>query len=180
MVETLTALGLGLDYGTVRLKRTAESWVSAGLDLRDRTAGLLGPLAACVEQIGSSSVLGLLAKPIIDLAAGVAADQELKPVRTKLTDEGWIYRGDAGTDGGQVFVLEARRWHRVAHLHVVTYGGDQWLNYLRLRDWLRRNPEARSRYEAAKLKLASEHATDHRAYTAGKRPIVTALLTDIA
>lgn len=178
-MEWLTA-GLGLDYGTVRLERTAESWLSAGLDLADRTAGLLGPLAVCVEHVGSSSVLGLLAKPIIDLTVGVAADQELEPVRTKLADEGWIYRGDAGADGGQVFVFEAHPWHRVAHLHVVTYRGDQWLNYLRLRERLRRNPEACSRYEAAKLKLAREYATDRRAYTAGKSPIVTALLTDIA
>jgi GrpB-like predicted nucleotidyltransferase (UPF0157 family) len=88
---------------------------------------LLGALAVNVEQIGSSSVLGLLAKPIIDLAAGVEADQNLDFVVFALEAAGWIYRGDANVDGGHVFVLEARPWHRVAHLHVVQYDGAEWV-----------------------------------------------------
>ena len=59
-----------------------------------------------VEVIGSSSVLGLLAKPIIGLAFGLTVDQPLPLTQTKLENDGWIYRGDAGADGGHVFVFE--------------------------------------------------------------------------
>jgi GrpB-like predicted nucleotidyltransferase (UPF0157 family) len=97
-------------------------------------------------------------------------------VLASLVADGWIYRGDAGSDGGQVFVLETRPWHRVAHLHLVERGGEQWRNYLRLRDLLRRCPEARARYQAVKLGLAGRQPTDRRAYTSGKTGVVTQLL----
>ena len=136
-MEDLTMVGLGLDYGTIRLERTRECWVRSGAALRDGTSELLGALAVGVEQMGSSSVRGLLAKPIIDLAVGVESVENLDSVRQALEAAGWIYRGDAGDEGGHVFVLEARPWHRVAHLHVVQYGSPQWVGYLRFRDLLR-------------------------------------------
>lgn len=55
-----------------------------------------------VQVMGSSSVLGLLAKPIVDLAVGIAAAEALTPVTARLEDDGWIYRGDAGDQGDHV------------------------------------------------------------------------------
>jgi GrpB-like predicted nucleotidyltransferase (UPF0157 family) len=118
-LEALTDAGLGLDYHELRLDRATQRWVAAGSSLRDQVAAILEDDAAGVEQIGSSSVVGLLAKPIIDLAVGLSEHHDLGAVRGRLEAAGWIYRGDAGDDGGHVFVLEARPWHRVAHLHVV-------------------------------------------------------------
>ena len=175
-MDDFSAVGLGLEYGTVRLERTDESWVRAGKELRDRIAGLLDGLVAGVEQVGSSSVCGLLAKPIVDLAVGIEPGQDVDAVRQTLQTAGWIYRGDAGAEGGHVFVLETRPWHRVAHLHVVEHGGQQWASYLRLRAVLRADAATRSRYEAEKIRLAHEHADDHRAYTAAKSQVVSELL----
>ena len=97
-----------------------------------------------------------------------------------LQASGWIYRGDAGANGGHVFVLEARPWHHVAHLHVVDHGGEQWRNYLQLRDLLRRSPDARARYESVKRQLANEIGDDRKAYTDGKTGIVGELLDDLS
>jgi GrpB-like predicted nucleotidyltransferase (UPF0157 family) len=124
-------------------------------------------------------VLGLLAKPIIDLAVGSSAHHALPGVTSTLEADGWIYRGDAGEDGGHVFVLEARPWHRVAHLHVVEYGRVQWRNYVRFRDLLRSRPEARDRYEVVKIRLAAERGDDRKAYTDGKSAVVNSLLRSV-
>jgi GrpB-like predicted nucleotidyltransferase (UPF0157 family) len=174
-------VGLGLDYDKVGLSRTTEEWLVAGAALRDRVADML-QLAGRVEQVGSSSVLGVLAKPIVDLAVGLTADDDLALVTATLEAAGWIYRGDAGNAGGHVFVLETRPWHRVAHLHAVEMNGEQWSNYLRFQDLLRSSPEARDRYETVKLRLAEQHTDDREAYTEGKTQVVTSLLagTDCA
>ena len=174
----LTSAGLGLDYGTLRLERTTEAWLAAGTGLRARVAGILGGTVAGVEVIGSSSVLGLLAKPIIDLVVGSTPEQPLAEVAGRLEHDGWIYRGDAGGDGGHVFVLESRPWRRVAHVHVVNHAGAQWRDYLRLRDLLRCSTDARDRYEAVKLTLVQRNPSDSKAYTSGKSDVVNALLRD--
>jgi GrpB-like predicted nucleotidyltransferase (UPF0157 family) len=177
-VDWLTDAGLGLDHDTLRLDRTTQTWIDAGSLLRDQVASNLIGLVAGVEPIGSSSVLGLLAKPIVDLAVGLAADQDITAVRDRLQAAGWIYRGDAGADGGHVFVLETRPWYRVAHVHVVDFAGEQWRNYLRLRNVLRGSADARAQYESVKRRLAAERVDDRRAYTGGKSAIVSLLLEE--
>lgn len=176
----LTEAGLGLDNDTLRLERTIQEWVDAGARLRDHLADLLANQVADVEQVGSSSVVGLLAKPIIDIAIGLAEEHDLPPVHDSLVGAGWIYRGDAGVSGGHVFVLESKPGHRVAHAHVVDHQSEQWLNYLRLRDLLRADPTARARYEAVKQQLASQVGDDRVAYTDGKTSIVHQLLQESA
>ena len=175
-VDDLIEAGLGLDYDTLRFGRTTEQWVLAGARLRDRIASELAALVADVEQVGSSSVEGLMAKPIVDLAAGLATEHEFAPVRATLEQRGWIYRGDARDEGGHVFVLETRPLHRVAHLHVVEHEGRQWRNYLQLRDLLRHSPEARAKYEAVKQQVSGQVGDDRDAYTKGKSAIVHELL----
>lgn len=176
-VDRLTREGLGLDYHDLRLDVTTDGWVKAGSQLRDDVATMLGNNAAGVEQIGSSAVVGLLAKPIIDLAVGMPHPYDISSISLELESAGWIYRGDAGNQGGHVFVLEARPGFRVAHIHVVIFGGDQWRNYVDLRHVLRSSAEARSRYALVKVALAAEFAADREAYTAGKTAVVHSLLS---
>ena len=176
VVARLTEAGLGLDHDQLRLDTTTVEWVSAGDALRAQLVEVLTGFSVAVEQIGSASVVDLLAKPIIDIAVGAAPDQRLEPVRAQLESEGWIYRGDTGDDGGHVFVLEDRPWHRLAHVHEVALGGDQWRNYLRLRDLLRESPSARERYAAVKRDLVEASGGDRSAYTTGKTAIVTSLI----
>jgi len=176
VVDQLTDSGLGLDYDELRLLTTTEAWIAAGATLRDRMEEVLGDAAAAVEQIGSTSVAWMLAKPIVDLAVGLAPEQDLERARSRLEGEGWIYRGDAGADGGYRFVLEDRPWHRVAHAHVVPLGGDQWRDYLRLRDLLRASPSARQQYSMVKRRLLEVSGNDRSAYTTGKSDVVRGLI----
>jgi GrpB-like predicted nucleotidyltransferase (UPF0157 family) len=177
-VDRLTQAGLGQDYDSMTLGRATEAWLTAGVELQRRVLRALDGVTAHVEVVGSSSVLGLLAKPIIDLAVGLTDEQPLPPTATRLKADGWIYRGDAGAHGGHVFVLEARPWHRVAHLHVVRFDGGAWRDSLRLRDLLRRSPDARERYEAVKVALAQREPNDRKAYTIGKTQVVASLLAE--
>jgi GrpB-like predicted nucleotidyltransferase (UPF0157 family) len=121
-------------------------------------------------------VPGLLAKPIIDLAVGLRSGTALDAVEIPLSELGWIYRGDAGENGGWVFVLEDAPWRRVAHAHGVEFGGRQWVRYLRFRELLRRDEAARRAYEDTKSRLAERFPDGRAGYTEGKDLTVCALL----
>ncbi len=174
------AVGLGLQYGTVALVRADDRWGAvAGALAADIEAALAG-LAHAVEHVGSTSVPGLLAKPIIDLAVGLSSAAALDEVEAPLRRLGWLYRGDAGDEGGWVFVLEDAPWHRVAHVHGVEFGSEQWVRYLQFRALLRRDAAARQTYEEAKLRLAERFPDGRKDYLAGKDPTVRRLLASDA
>ena len=111
--------GLGLEYGTGRLGRSRVEWTSIARDLDGRAAQALSVDVLRVEHVGSTAVPGMLAGPIVGVAVGVRREADLQSIRQRLEALGWIYRGDAGEDGGHVFVLERSPHTRIAHLHVV-------------------------------------------------------------
>lgn len=175
-VIDFAAAGLGLQYGTVRLVRSDASWPTIARRLAADIAEALGDAAAGIEHIGSSAVPDMLAKPIIDLAVGVRREAAVTDVSRPMSGLGWIYRGDAGEEGGWVFVLEDAPWHRVAHAHGVEFGGSQWVRYLQFLDLLCSDAGARRTYEEAKQRLAQLHPDGRVGYTAGKDPTVQHLL----
>lgn len=175
-VVGLGASGLGLEHEAIRLVRAPAEWCDLGSALAEEVATLLGQRSCAVEHVGSTSVPGLLAKPILDLAVATATEPEPAPLQEALEPAGWAYLGDAGGAGGLVFMLEGTIGRRVAHLHAVRFDGRQWRAYLAFRALLRSDAAARHRYEATKVRLATAHPADRRAYTAGKDQIVEALL----
>ncbi len=174
------AAGIGLQYGTVRLVRTKETWTSIAEQIAEPLRSALGGVACGVEHVGSTAVPGLLAKPILDFAIGLqpglAVDADA--ITTPMSQLGWIYRGDAGVDGGLVFVLEDTPWCRVAHAHGVEHGGDEWQRYLQFRDLLRESAGACRAYEHTKQRLAAEFPNEREQYTVGKTGTVRRLLLD--
>lgn len=169
---------LGLEYGTVRLVPSDPRWTRAFEEERARLEAALSRTTCAIEQIGSSSVAEMLAKPILDIAIGVPAGARVEPVISILRTLGYDYRGDAGTEGGHVLVRECAPLVRTHHLHLVDLGGPQWEAYLLLRDLLRTSQAARESYSAEKQVLAARYPNDHRAYTKAKDEIVARLLEE--
>jgi GrpB-like predicted nucleotidyltransferase (UPF0157 family) len=179
-VAEFESAGLGLLYGAVRLVPVRDEWEAIGADLCCDVAAALDQLAIAVEHVGSTAVPSMLAKPVLDLAVGVQDASGIALVQDRLEQRGWSYRGDAGEQGGHVFVLETRPKFRVAHVHVVEHQGTQWRRYLSLRTLLRDSPDARRRYASTKVDLAARFAGDngHRQYTEAKGDVIAALLDD--
>ena len=168
--------GLGLEQHRVAHARVTADWLTIGSALADEVSAALGIERSRVQHVGSTAVIGLLAKPIIDLAVGLDDGLPLAHLERVLPESGWEYRGDAGDDGGHLFVLETAPLVRVAHLHGVAHEGTQWRRYLMLRSRLRDDEAARAAYEATKLRLVAEHGDDRVAYTEGKTATVRDIL----
>jgi GrpB-like predicted nucleotidyltransferase (UPF0157 family) len=169
---------LGLAYGQVRLVEGDPGWPRAFERLAAELRAALGKLSVAVEHVGSTAVPGLVAKPILDLAIGLAPAADPDSVISALEPLGYEFRGDKGDTGGLLFVLEDRPAHRLAHLHVVPYGGGKWCQYLAFRDRLRIDPDARAAYAEVKRSLGDQFAGDRQAYNAGKAAFVAGLLSE--
>ena len=150
-----------------------EAWPQRFAEEAERIREALGGAALAVEHVGSTSVPGLSAKPIVDVAVAVE--------RFDLLDvgalEGLGYRYVPEHEDE----LPDRRHFSKAGFHVHVYERDhpQFLDYLRFRDRLRSDPEARREYDALKLRLAAEHAGDRERYQDEKKPFVEGLLAKI-
>jgi GrpB-like predicted nucleotidyltransferase (UPF0157 family) len=167
---------VGLAYGEVALEPHSAEWARSFEAERARLAPVLAHLPHQIEHIGSTSVPGLIAKPIVDIAVGASDPRELPTFVKLIEGVGYIFRGDKGSQGGLLLVNESRPWFRTHHLHLVAISDPEWEKYLRFRALLRRSAEARARYTAAKQELARAHPIDRSAYTFGKDEIVCALL----
>jgi GrpB-like predicted nucleotidyltransferase (UPF0157 family) len=167
---------LGLEKSEVRLASANPAWAALGEEECHAVEELLVGLARAVEHVGSTSVPGLEAKPILDLAAAVPDGTPTDDVVARLGARGrYAYEGDQGKDGGLLFVRRQGSF-RTVHLHVVHEGSQEWDDYLRFREMLRRNPGARQRYQSAKRELALRFPKDRRCYTEAKSAVVEELL----
>ncbi len=167
---------LGLNKQAVAVVPHDPAWIAAGQKACTDIARIGGADFLGVEHIGGTSVPGLRAKPILDIAAGLAPGAQVEALKARLLEAGYIYAGDGGDDGGLLFVLESAPDVRTLHLHVVDHAGRQWRNYLAFRDFLRRDGEARADYERLKLSLAEKFAGDRKAYTAAKQDFISVIL----
>ncbi len=123
-------------------------------------------LSAGVHHIGSTSVPGLAAKPIIDMMAGVESLDAAWAAAPALEELGYVYR---------VHRPEAHAFHRDEefHLHLTEPGSDLWRERLAFRDALREDAGLRREYADWKAAHLGEDG-----YTASKRPLVFRVLAE--
>jgi GrpB-like predicted nucleotidyltransferase (UPF0157 family) len=122
-----------------------------------RLADALGEHFVDIQHIGSTSVPGLGAKPILDIMIAVRtlaeADQFcIQPI----VDLGYEYvkAFEAETPHRRYFRKENADGVRTHHIHLVEINSQWWVDHLLFRDYLRANPKARRAYEAHKRQLA--------------------------
>jgi GrpB-like predicted nucleotidyltransferase (UPF0157 family) len=152
-------------------------WPAAFAEQSERVAGALAAyLVGPVEHIGSTSVPGLPAKPIIDMLARVRAyTVDIVPA---LAGIGWVHApepGDAAERKLSFCYPDAA--YRSHHLHVVEHGSAGWPTWLAFRDHLRAHPADAAAYGALKAELAQADDTDRPKYRAGKAPFIEAVLS---
>ena len=127
---------------------------------RDAVAIALAPwLVGVPEHIGSTAVPGLCAKPVIDVALGVDALDEMAARIAALVAIGFVYRPEYEDriPERRYFVRAAGGTPRV-HLHAVVLGERLWRQHLRFRDALREDPELLAAYAALKRQLLNSMA----------------------
>lgn len=150
------------------------AWPDVFASLRDRIAPALEGLDVRVEHVGSTSVPGLAAKPIIDLDVVVASPELVPVVVDRLAGLGYEHQGDLGIVGREAFRQPAGLPDH--HLYVVVEGSAPYRDHVDLRDQLRANPADAERYARLKQEVAHLLSVDRGAYVEAKSALVQQLL----
>ena len=127
-----------------------------------------------IEHVGSTSIPGLPAKPIIDLVAGVPSFDNLEAIVASLRLQDWHFvPPELDQRPYRRLLIKVENDKRAAHLHLMLPGSKHREAEIRFRDLLTQNQALRSQYAALKHRLAAEHAGDREAYTNGKSSFIT-------
>jgi GrpB-like predicted nucleotidyltransferase (UPF0157 family) len=168
----LASARLGLKRGDVDLAVSAE-WESAYAAIEPVVRSACGEYAIDVQHVGSTSVPGLRAKPILDVAIGVRPGDDVpEGMIDALVGLGFIDRGAGAGSIGRLLVWETEPGVRAVHLHIVGYGTRHWNDYVEFRDALRMDARLLADYEQVKDALAQQFSEDRSAYTSGKARFV--------
>ena len=134
----------------------------------------LGETALRIDHIGSTSVPGLAAKPIIDMQISVAAFEPLDAFRVPLESLGYVFRAD-NPERTKRYFREPPGEPRT-HIHVRQRGSWAEQFALLFRDYLRSNVDEADKYAAVKRALAEQYRADQAAYTDAKDPYLWQLI----
>ncbi|MBG6218122.1 GrpB-like predicted nucleotidyltransferase (UPF0157 family) [Arthrobacter sp. CAN_A6] len=152
----------------------SSDWARQFLLVAEELASILAELPVdAIEHVGSTSVPGLSAKPILDIDVIVQREVRITATRT-LENAGYVHRGDLGAIDREVFTAPDETPPRNVYLCVA--GTLHVRNHLAVRGALRAHPDLRNRYGAVKLQLASEPDMDIRRYLAGKSSVLQDVL----
>lgn len=131
-------------------------------------------VATAIEHVGSTSVPGLAAKPIIDIDIIIPPHQDLQPMITKLEPLGYTHLGTLGIAGRDAF--RQKNDLPKHNLYVCPADSVGVRNHLAVRDYLRTHPEAVQAYSELKFGLASKFTNDINRYVDGKTDFILSIL----
>lgn len=169
---------LGLKRGTVELRPHQKLWEEDAAETVSMLKAILGPNAVDVQHIGSTSIRGISAKPIIDLVIGVQKFEDILEKKDALEAAGVIYRGQDHPHQHLFVMGDFAADTRTHHIHTVIWGGTEWTNYVNFRDYLNTHPEKAEEYDALKQTLLSSFSEDRGKYTSGKQVLIDQLLEE--
>jgi len=167
---------IGLDNRIVKLAKYNKQWVS--LFEREKKlieSSLKNVEVVDVQHVGSTSIPGVVAKPIIDIAVGLKRFADAKKCIKPLRKAGYEYRVQPSGRWRYLFV-KGPPTCRTVHLYVERWGGRDWRDLVLFRDYLRNNPNVCKDYNQLKKALAQNYSNQRKSYLAGKDEFIKKII----
>jgi GrpB-like predicted nucleotidyltransferase (UPF0157 family) len=137
----------------------------------------LGTVAERIDHVGSTSVPGLAAKPVIDIQVSVVGLADLDRYRAPLEACGYTFSPPPGGElDDYPYFFKPAAWPHTHHVHVCEAGSDVEWRQLAFPAWLRAHPDDARRYEAVKRTLAQQVWETGDDYANAKDEIVASIL----
>ena len=121
-----------------------------------------------IQHVGSTSIPGMKAKPIIDIDVGLENWGNFENVKSKLATIDYEYEGDRGIKGREAFCRNGKVQNKILdnidhHLYVCSVDNEEYKRHILFRDYLRNHDEARDRYNQIKEEILAKVGPENRA-----------------
>ncbi len=140
--------------------------------IKDEITSVLGQLAMGIEHVGSTSVEGLSAKPIIDIDVVIKDYTVLEEVVSALGVIGYQHEGNLGITGREAFRYDGKEHLRKHHLYVCPEDSPELKRHIAFRDYLRSHSDAVREYSRIKEEGARLYPYDIDRYIEHKAPFI--------
>ncbi|MGQ3887827.1 GNAT family N-acetyltransferase [Legionella sp. CNM-1927-20] len=149
------------------------SWPMQFVQEAERITKALGNNCIDIHHIGSTSVPGLAAKPVIDMIPVVLDITQVENANAAMQALGYEAKGEYGIPFRRYFQKGGNQ--RTHHVHIFELGNSEIERHLKFRDWMRMHPEDKEAYARLKQELARQHPYDINAYCLGKENFITTI-----
>lgn len=173
-VEQLEAMS-GLEPGQISLVPHDSSWCDLAVGELERIQAACPEFIIEAEHIGSSSVPGIMSRPVLDLLIGVQEMMQSGDTIQPLKLIGYRCHGEQGVPGRRFFSL-SREGRFLVHLHLYRVGSPLWDSALAFRDHLRSDSESAKAYDELRIECMRSDPGDLAAYEKAKREFETKVI----
>ena len=153
-----------------------SAWPELYESERWRVMRVIGGRVRCIEQIGSTSILGLGAKPIIAILAGVDDQENADLCVEALAVLGYDDVTPQPKTIDWYYCIGRRLEGPYCHLHLVREGSRFQRGHILFRDYLREKPDAAQEYLELKKTLAERHKYQRTEYNLAKTDFITSVV----
>lgn len=165
------------------LQEYKESWAENFTKLKEVISKALINLKVSIEHVGSTSIPGLAAKPIIDIDLVYDKNTAFEDIKRRLEKIGYYHNGNQGIPGREVFKRN-KNTHEVLdiiahHLYVCPADSEELQGHILFRDYLLVNKDARALYQKLKYEIAEEAGQDRKKYAQLKETKLSDFITGI-
>ena len=159
----------------VRVEPYDPEWPQNYEAIRKEIYQILGELAIAVHHVGSTSVPGMSAKPIIDLDVEIQNRSVFSEVCDRLAAAGYQHEGDLGIRDREAFRYDGKNNLQKHHLYVCPRDSRELHRHLTFRNYLRTHPEAAREYSRVKEAAARQYPDSIEGYMSCKNDCIAAL-----
>ena len=164
----------GVERYKVRLLPHDEAWADEFVKTKEQIQNLWGENVIDIQHFGSTSVKGIWAKPILDVAVVLKSFANIDI--EALTSIGYDFCGLQKPDNDRyLFVLRADNNFSLRHIHCYEPHNLDFEQCIGFRDYLNSHPEEACQYSELKKKLAEQFPDDRFAYTDAKWSFVKSI-----
>lgn len=168
---------MSLKVGTVRLEEYNPKWKEMYNEEERLLKDLLKDNIIEIKHVGSTSIEGLCAKPVIDIMVTVEKLESVENFKHLFTLElGYDFKDDGGI-GGEYLVRKGSEDARTHFIHIIEEKSERYENFVYFKEYLETHPEMLEEYKKLKEELCEKYSDDRKSYTASKNDFIQNIIS---